>query len=92
MGHGQGEQGYDVPHFNDQAHKRMHDHVNEYIMSRKRKERVNEVTEDMRGNGTLVNFVLVSGVLVVIFVASKFFGDHMEKAREERHRKRMEKS
>ncbi|KAF2651354.1 DnaJ-domain-containing protein [Lophiostoma macrostomum CBS 122681] len=92
MGHGQGEQGFEVPHFDDQAHKRMHDHVNEYIMSRRRRERVSEETEDVRGNGTLVNFFVVTGVLAVIFVVSKVFERTMEKSREDRHRKRLDKS
>ncbi|KAF2262273.1 DnaJ-domain-containing protein [Lojkania enalia] len=78
-GPGQTEQGRAVPHFDDVRHKRMHDNVNEHINARREKarERASQrVREEIHRGGTLTNFFMVSGILVVIGVSMELLKEH----------------
>ncbi|KAF2117527.1 hypothetical protein BDV96DRAFT_570368 [Lophiotrema nucula] len=79
FGPGQTKQGYEVPHFNDQKHKTMHDHVNEHISARRRQraqqtanEKIRE--EIQRETSSIANFIIVSGVICMIGVSGWLFG------------------
>jgi curved DNA-binding protein CbpA len=74
FGPGQTRQGDDVPHFDDIRHKETLENVSEHIQSRRRKAR-REVEEEIDKGNMLVNFLMVSGVVGVIGLTAKVFGD-----------------
>lgn len=78
FGPGQSGQGSEVPHFDDRRHKQTHDHVNEHIYARRRRHRAREIPDELDRSGTLINFLVVSGVLAAIGFAGKIMGDRME--------------
>jgi hypothetical protein len=79
FGPGQQKQGHQVPHFNDRKHKETHDSVNEHIWARRRRTTRTVRTEDEYAKGDmLLNFVMVSGVIGLVGMSAKFFGDRNE--------------
>ncbi|KAF2833742.1 DnaJ-domain-containing protein [Ophiobolus disseminans] len=85
FGPGQQKQGHEVPHFDDRRHKETHDSVNEHIWARRRKfaNRVRLEEEYAKGD-MLVNFVMVTGVIGLIGLTVKFFGDRNEAQQKKR--------
>ena len=78
-GPGQQKQGHGVPHFDDRRHKETHDSINEHIYARRRRTaRTVRVEEEYDRAGILMNFVMVSGVIGLIGLSAKFFGDRNE--------------
>lgn len=76
-GPGQQRQGQQVPHFDDLRHRETHEHVHEHIQSRRRRSRLyraGEEEEYARGD-MVTNFLIVSGIVVVIGASIKIFED-----------------
>ncbi|KAF2184317.1 DnaJ-domain-containing protein [Zopfia rhizophila CBS 207.26] len=73
FGPGQTGQGNEVPHFNDQRHKRTHDQVNEHIYARRRKRASEHIPDELDRSGMLINFLLVSGALGLIAWSAVIF-------------------
>ncbi|KAF1942338.1 DnaJ-domain-containing protein [Clathrospora elynae] len=79
FGPGQQRQGNEVPHFDDRRHKETHDNVNQHIWARrKRMQRTIRLEEEWERGNMLLNFVMVSGVIGLIGVTAKIFGDRHE--------------
>jgi curved DNA-binding protein CbpA len=76
FGPGQQKQGHQVPHFDDRRHKETHDSVNEHIQARRRRmHRTIRVEEEYEKGNMLLNFAIVSGIIVIIGATAKIFGD-----------------
>ncbi|KAF2471646.1 DnaJ-domain-containing protein [Lindgomyces ingoldianus] len=75
FGPGQTGQGDEVPHFNNQKHKKTHDHINEHIYGRRRSRGGQHIPDGIDRDGMLVNFVVVAGVLGVIGFGAKVMGN-----------------
>jgi curved DNA-binding protein CbpA len=87
FGPGQQKQGHEVPHFDDRRHKETHDSVNEHIWARRRRRngRTVRVEEEYAKGDMLLNFIMVSGVVGLIGMTAKFFGDRNEAAQKKRN-------
>ncbi|KAF1849861.1 DnaJ-domain-containing protein [Cucurbitaria berberidis CBS 394.84] len=83
FGPGQQRQGHEVPHFDDRRHKEMHDNVNNHIYARRhRTQRRVHVEEEFNRGGMLANFLMVSGIIGMIGITAKLFGDGHEGTKE----------
>lgn len=79
FGPGQQKQGSEVPHFDDRRHKETHDSINEHIWARRRMAQQRaRVEEDYARENFLLNFVIVSGIIAMIGVTVKIFGENDE--------------
>ncbi|KAH9876314.1 hypothetical protein J1614_004193 [Plenodomus biglobosus] len=80
FGPGQQNQGNQVPHFDDKRHKETHDNVHAHIWARRRQMRrtVRSREEEYARGDVLRNFLAVSGIVAVIGVTAKIFGDRRE--------------
>lgn len=78
-GPGQQKHGNGVPHFDDKRHKETHDNVYKHIWGRRRRtQRSVRVEEDYERGSMLLNFLILSGVIGLIGMTAKVFGDHHE--------------
>jgi curved DNA-binding protein CbpA len=78
-GPGQHRHGHEVPHFDNKRHKETHDQINEHIYARRRRTmRHADVEQEYDRGGMLINFIVVSGVIGMIGMTAKVFGDKNE--------------
>lgn len=76
FGPGQQKQGNEVPHFDDRRHRAMHDNVYQHIWARRRRtQRAPGAERDYARGNMLLDFIVVSGIIGVIGVTLKVFGD-----------------
>jgi curved DNA-binding protein CbpA len=79
FGPGQQKQGHHVPHFDDRRHKETHENINAHIWARRRKlRRAVSAKEEWERGDMLVSFVMMSGVIALIGLTAKIFGDRHE--------------
>jgi hypothetical protein len=85
-GPGQHRHGHEVPHFDNKRHKETHDQINEHIYARRRRTmRRADVEQEYDRGGMLINFIVVSGVIGMIGMTAKVFGDkNEERSRKDR--------
>ncbi|KAF2004959.1 DnaJ-domain-containing protein [Amniculicola lignicola CBS 123094] len=77
FGSGHASAGRTVPHFNDQAHKQTHDQLNATIARRKTSHQ--QMMAEIDRGGTLINFIVVSGIIVAIGINIHWMRDWKEK-------------
>jgi hypothetical protein len=87
FGPGQTGQGKEVPHFDDQRHKTMHDQVYEHISARRRRMRAREIPDDVDRGGAIVNFLIVGGTLTTIGTVAVWMGNRFGEPSNKRSRK-----
>lgn len=81
FGPGQQAHGSQVPHFDDKRHKETHDNVYAHIWARRQEtRRAARVKQDYERGHVLINFLVLSGVLGIIGLTAKLFGDQQDAA------------
>jgi len=79
FGPGQQTHGSQVPHFDDKRHKEMHDNVYAHICARRQQtRRTARVEQDYERRHILINFLVLSGVLGIVGLTAKLFGDQQD--------------